>query len=714
MLKPKNGRSDGNRSSQGKRQDANQKRPAKTSDAAGQSQTATPRTAKAAASKKGPILPGRILTAGLPVLPPPPANCPAGCELGPGKSTAADPGRGRAIEALQLRREAAQEEYARLFGAPPNCPPPPAAGGPPPGLTHDCNGDELRYAGANFIASFSKGLPHDPATGEVASQWYCEYLNALDSGIGFENLLLGCAVPWPVPPPNPPPPPTSNPAQRKLENPQAAYAFDLEGADSHSLSIPPAPQFFSDEQAAEMLEVYWMALARDIPFIEFTAPDPAQPFSNPLLETAFNDLKRFDAVYWQANRPAKATLDRRSLFRGITAGDRVGPYLSQFLLMDVPFGAQVIPARIRTVQPGLDYLTTWTEWLAVQNGCDANQSACDPMPRFIRSGRDLAQFVHVDLAFNAFFNACNIMDSGRDPLRRCEAAAGLAVPFGANLPYVNPRTPALEEFPNKSKTQIGVVTFCDFHVKSALLEVITRASKAIWYQKWLVHRRLRPEEYGGRVHREATTPGTYPIARSLFESPLFPFFNRPTDQFDLCRHNALQNANKRNRPNDHQDARCGSQANAPMGTYLLPMAFAEGSPLHPSYGQGHAVIAGACVTILKAFFHEGQKIINPMVPNRDGTSLELYTGPGHDALTVGGELNKLAGNIALGRDFAGVHYRTDYVESLLLGEKIAISMLFDQRKTYQEAYAFHFTRFLGQPITIDSNSTLAELGQWLS
>lgn len=40
------------------------------------------------------------------------------------------------------------------------------------------------------------------------------------------------------------------------------------------------------------------------------------------------------------------------------------------------------------------------------------------------------------------------------------------------------------------------------------------------------------------------------------------------------------------------------------GTYFLPMAFPEGSPTHPSYGSGHATVAGACTTILKAFFDE--------------------------------------------------------------------------------------------------------------
>ena len=37
-------------------------------------------------------------------------------------------------------------------------------------------------------------------------------------------------------------------------------------------------------------------------------------------------------------------------------------------------------------------------------------------------------------------------------------------------------------------------------------------------------------------------------------------------------------------------------------TVHLPMAFAEGSPMHPAYGAGHATVAGACVTVLKAFF----------------------------------------------------------------------------------------------------------------
>jgi hypothetical protein len=140
-------------------------------------------------------------------------------------------------------------------------------------------------------------------------------------------------------------------------------------------------------------------------------------------------------------------------------------------------------------------------------------------------------------------------------------------------------------------------------------------------------------------------------------------------------------------------------------SYLLPMAFPEGSPLHPSYGAGHATVAGACTTILKAWFKEEALIPNPVQPNADGTALEPYTGPDANQLTVGGELNKLASNIAIARDIAGVHWRSDYTESIFLGEAIAISVLEDMGFTYnenQEGFfrGFSLTKFDGTKITV--------------
>jgi hypothetical protein len=105
--------------------------------------------------------------------------------------------------------------------------------------------------------------------------------------------------------------------------------------------------------------------------------------------------------------------------------------------------------------------------------------------------------------------------------------------------------------------------------------------------------------------------------------------------------------------------------------------------------------------MVKAFFDDRFVLPNPVVPNSDGTALLPYTGPDAGALTVGGEMNKLASNIGIGRDHAAVHWRSDYQEALLLGEQVAISILRDQKRTYDEAFAgFTFTRFDGTQITV--------------
>src|SRR5205807_2352669 len=97
----------------------------------------------------------------------------------------------------------------------------------------------------------------------------------------------------------------------------------------------------------------------------------------------------------------------------------------------------------------------------------------------------------------------------------------------------------------------------------------------------------------------------------------------------------------------------------PRGTFLLPQVFPEGSPVHPAYGQGHAVAAGACVTVLKAFFYDRAPMTDPsnlagspdrlppaFIPDDGGDNLIPADPTQQLVLTVGGELNKLASNIS--------------------------------------------------------------------
>lgn len=135
-------------------------------------------------------------------------------------------------------------------------------------------------------------------------------------------------------------------------------------------------------------------------------------------------------------------------------------------------------------------------------------------------------------------------------------------------------------------------------------------------------------------------------------------------------------------------------------SFLLPQAFPEGSPTHPAYGAGHATVAGACVTVLKAWFDESTPITDPVVPDDAGTTLVPYKGADSEQLTVGGELSKVAANVAIGRNMAGVHWRSDYSESVRLGEQVAIGILRELKCTSNERFSFTLSRFDGTAITI--------------
>ena len=116
------------------------------------------------------------------------------------------------------------------------------------------------------------------------------------------------------------------------------------------------------------------------------------------------------------------------------------------------------------------------------------------------------------------------------------------------------------------------------------------------------------------------------------------------------------------------------------------------------------------MTILKAYFDHSQELKvggqsgKAYVPDANGEKLELvdvydrHCKPAK--LTVEGELNKLAANISIGRDWAGVHYFTDYWESLLMGEQIAIGILEEQKLTYGENFSMTVPLYAGGAIRI--------------
>ncbi|NNC89878.1 MAG: vanadium-dependent haloperoxidase [Akkermansiaceae bacterium] len=463
-----------------------------------------------------------------------------------------------------------------------------------------------------FIGNFSKGLPHN-AFGEVDPAAYGSLLRALPGRdpAAWEAIPLA--------------------GSRKLANPQASLAYCLTGGDSHASGMPAPPTFRSEEEAAEMAEVYLHAILRDVPFDEYAGSSDAS-FAAAELNT-FSDFR---------GPKDGGAVTPQTLFRGSFDGDLAGNYLSQFLLLDVPQGAAVLPQKYQTTVPGDDFMLNQAEWLSILEGhAPAVGNSYRPAPRYITTARDLGEYVHRDYTYQTYLQAALIL-------------LGLNAPLNINNPYEG------------SATQGGFVTFGAAEILALLAEASLNGLKAAWYHKWQVHRRVRPEVFAGRVHFVKTGAKAYPVNPELLNSAVL----------------------------DEVAARFG-------GGYWLPMAYPEGSPTHPAYPAGHAVVAGACITILKALFDQTAEIIDPVevVPGSGGNALQNYTGG--DTLTVGGELNKLANNIAIGRNLAGVHWRTDGTEGILLGEDVAVRMLQDYKLTYYEKYIdFSFTGFGGNTIVI--------------
>ena len=542
---------------------------------------------------------------------------------------------------------------------------------------HLANGDEERLASANYAMSFTKGLDHDPDTGLVIDKSHFRaFRTAIDNGF-IEPFTASVPVP-------------TLHERRKWEAPTAGTAFDLQGPDAQAVTMPPAPALGSHELAFEMAEVYELALLRDVPFYKFDSGGGSQAFTDA--------IGRLNGTAYATNgftgRPrltdANGNLDRQTAFRGSSPGVDKGPYLSQFLLMgtsfpgedpvideghikrgEIAYGAQCITQKVVTARPELDYMQLRDEWLHIQQGYNKQRDdSISSDRRFIHTPRDLATYVHFDALYQAYLNATLMLWAMGTPLD-----PGFAQLSGGGKLYD----------PQHGMNGIdlnagGFALYGGPHILTMVTEVATRALKAVRFQKFNNHLRLRPEALAGRIE----------------------FADDIHAQFATCdvfRDLRNQIADTVSQVRDFNDTTAGSP------TALLPMAFPEGSPMHPTYGAGHATVAGACVTVLKAFFDTGTVLgkssgrddaartgslgfYADVAPGdsfftesmNDGTELRL---DGIDCpLTLEGELNKLAANISIGRNMAGVHYFSDYYDSLRMGEQIAIGMLQEQAVCY--------------------------------
>ncbi|MGH1480090.1 MAG: vanadium-dependent haloperoxidase [Geminicoccales bacterium] len=641
---------------------------------------------------------------------------------------------------------------------------------------HVANGEERAYRDSKSFMSFTKGLPHDPATGLVKDDLDPVRLRtAIDSGYAQEfdlNVPLGDRDPadddklkWRhfnmVDPTSKridlAIEPDGN-QHRRWEAPTAGFVYDLEGPDCQAVTMPPAPPIVVEnvplhdhehdhkkpthtivanpELVAEMAEVYWLAWLRDVPFEAFDEKSVSDRTTvGSKVNKAVKHLRELD--FYKENGPhhprrrfAKKDekLSRQNIFRGHTPGDRKGPYLSQFMLMGsehlgkryntangfLQYGSITIDMRVRTATPERDYMTRWNEWIDVQNGANVRDltqeyvgppAAGDPDQqfRFITTPRDLATYVHFDALYEAYLNACLWL-------------LNVGAPVDPNFRHLLAKTRHTE----------GFALFGGPQILSLMTEVATRGLKAVRFQKFNSHMRLRPEALAGLIaarSENALPSGDANDHVGLLWEKLDTTLGG-SNLIDLIK--TLVQQQNQARPTSYTAPQpdIAGIDNLP----LLPMAFPEGSPMHPAYGAGHATVAGACVTILKAFFDEDACLARVNRPAGDGavnvvTASEITSsGGGYSPvafvpdsvgaslddkgnmfgfLRLGDELNKLAANISIGRNMAGVHYYSDYIDSLRMGEEIAIGILQEQSIMYpKDPFNVSLTTFDGHRVVI--------------
>jgi len=627
----------------------------------------------------------------------------------------------------------------------------------PQALTQ-ANNEEIDSSGgksnASYPANFTKGLAHDDNGLLENSKDYHDFVEAINSpdsalfdshvrsaveaGKVFNCQFDGNGIEW-----------------RGWESPRSGHVYELQGLDCGAVGMAPAPRVSSSEMAAEMAEVYGLAILRDVPFSEIQQGTGKQlcegggdaklnasevvnlladmPFydgnniiSSTPLHTDDSGLNHFERSRRLARTGSlSGGLSTDNVFRGSTPGAITGPYISQFMLAGtnslvggtggvpsypgkksnfdaedgyISYGNQIIDQRVLVHKPCLDYMTDWTSWLDVQNG--ANLKGADLFideRRFITTPRDLATYVHFDALYQAYLNA--------------------------GLILLGNGTPTSKGFPEKSITgkRDAFATFGGPHILSLVTEVATRCLKAVRRQKFNYHRRARPEVMGGRLSLAASQKQSCLDALGCFAPAFENMLNEiPQGLRDaIVEHNTLQNqaamASMRrvDCTSGPSSPACMTDALFDNNNLLLPMAFPEGSPMHPAYGAGHATVAGGCVTMLKAFFDmfddcdSGKLRILKLgdkdyfVPNADGTKLKNVDDV---PLTTQGELDKLAANISIGRNMAGVHYYSDYYDSLRMGERVAVGILLQQMPTYGERVDVRFNSFDGDLITISGEA----------
>ena len=654
-----------------------------------------------------------------------------------------------------------------------------------PNFPTQANNDELTLEDDGYAMSFTKGLRHGDNGILEQNAHYGSLVEAINQALAtdftaMQRGITPARMPKTTYSGDALDRENELPTWRGWESPRAGHYYSLEGPDTDAVCMPPAPELGSIELDAEIAEVYALALLRDTSFSDISSSTTATTPSGIAVDDIVDALSgvewysdksagglslqerrrraaRFEshAEHDVNNPPNDCIFLRKDVFRGSSPGVRSGPYVSQFMLQgtqmvrdasgdptlfsdaSIRYGSQEIDQKVTYFPAAVDYMLHWNSYLDVQNGADfgdVNRRSHLPR-RFINTPRDLATYVRFDQLYQAYLNACIFMLNDTKKFKFQQPIEDLTGMSGPG-------------FPDRSAadSRQAFATFGGPHILSLMTEVSTRCLKAVRRQKYNYHRRARPERVGALLTLDAgaltetvaqdalsnSTRATLGTMRARLE-PLLSLVNthnksrRADDSIREDRPPRADGTTPATREHADPHLRNDAQQLDPANwdddkNFLLPMAFAEGSPMHPSYGAGHATVAGGCVTMLKAFFHTVENDGSPspwptglpIVEVENGSAGQKLrdisltdTSLASDPLSISGELNKLAANISIARNMAGVHFYTDYYESLRMGERITTAILIEHFTQIDEPVELNFHSFDGDCIHIhkDDNGT---------
>ena len=408
-------------------------------------------------------------------------------------------------------------------------------------------------------------------------------------------------------------------SKRKLEGIATGNSFIIRGCDTQLYNITDnLLQVDSITHVGEMIEVYEKSLLRDVSFIDIANNGTLSNVNRAIQSiNKYNDVSGYLGPVSNSGR-----VTGKELFRGIGKDETIGPYVSQFLILPFSYNGIKIEQKY-PVEKDVVITTNYTNYLNIQRGIVSGEPNLSDIYHYAYSGRVLGSMVHNDPPYSTYYNA-----------------ALIGIQNGLSLQYSGSDV-------TSAWTDKG---FPD--CLASISEVSLGALRVAWNSKYNIGLKLRPEVMAFRIDQIMNGILTDEVSKRIKTHLIY----------------GQSTLDEVKRKNDKED------------NYLLCLMYPEGSPTHPSYPAGHAVVAGACVTVLKAFFKTHNDLIPLKWPlnakhSTKGLTSDLYNDDDKDKLTITGELNKLASNISIARNIAGVHYRSDGDYGIKLGEKFAIKFL---------------------------------------